>query len=64
MKKTIIYIASQILATTLCYTVIMWLLQVIFDKSTSFTFGLLIQGLIFAILYVPLSLWLSKRRKK
>lgn len=61
-KKTLIVIA-QALSLMLCYSLVLWLFNVIFDHNTSFEGKILAQGFVFAVLYIPVSWWLDKRMK-
>lgn len=60
MGKKILTFIMQVLVAMIGFTACMWLFQVIFDKESGFSIELLVQGLIFAIIYVPLAPWISK----
>lgn len=62
MSKKILTFIMQVLVAMIGFTSCMWLFQVIFDKESGFGIELLVQGLIFAIIYVPLAPQISRYR--
>ncbi len=64
--KIILSIVVQLTVMTILYTFAMWLLGVLFEHTSTFGWNLIIQGMIFSVIFVPISMWLNKRysRKK
>ena len=60
MSKKILNVVVQVVVMAVMYCVVMWLLNGIFDHEWAFTYRLLLQGLVFAILYVPASIRMSR----
>ncbi len=63
MRKKIITFILQVITVTACFTICMWLFNVVFDKESAFNVEMLLQGLVFSIIYVPLSSWWSARSR-
>lgn len=63
MKKIATF-AFQVIVTTIIFTVLSYLLNLISDGIKEFDWNLLVQGFIFAILYIPLSSWWMVKRSK
>ncbi len=63
-KQKIIIFVTQILVSTVIYTFLIWIFNLIFDKDSSFDFGMLFQGFLFSIIYVPFSRWMTDRKAK
>lgn len=57
MAKKILKFIFQVITTAVLFSAVYWLFKVIFDKTYSFSYEYLLQGLIFAIMYVPLMRW-------
>ncbi len=51
--KTIISVVVEMIVTALIFTGLMWAFGAIFDKKTGFDWSLLVQGALFAVIYVP-----------
>ena len=64
MTKKILKIVVQIVVTAIIYTITLWLFGYIFDGISAFDWMLLLQGLIFSIIFVPFSNWMSRRAEK
>ena len=64
MGKRIIAVLVHIIAVAIIYTLVLWLFNYIFDGNSAFGWTLMLQGLTFAVIYVPFSNWMSRRRKK
>lgn len=61
MSKKILNFVVYVVFMAVMYCVVMWLLNGIFEHEWAFTGRLLMQGLVFAIVYVPFSRWMSKK---
>lgn len=54
MKKAVTFLL-QVIFTTIIYTAVLYLWQLFDHETKQFDWTLLVQGLIFSILYVPLT---------
>lgn len=64
MKETIIIFVAQVAVVTVIYTGLLYLWGLMSDGTYSFDGSLLVQGLVFSIIYVPLSGWWKRRKKQ
>ncbi len=64
MIKDIKLFIIQIIVTSIIYGVMVWLFNVIFDNDAAFRWSILLQAIIFALLYVPISHKLDSNNKK
>lgn len=63
MKKAATF-AFQVIVTTVIYTACLYLWYLIDHGIKEFDWSLLVQGLLFSILYVPFSSWWNKKKGK
>lgn len=63
MKKVAIF-AIQIIVATIIFDACMYVFNLIDHGTKDFDWTLLIQGLIFAIIYVPFSNWWTKKKSQ
>ncbi len=63
MKKAATF-AFQVIVTTVIYTACLYLWYLIDHGIKEFDWSLLVQGLLFSILYLPLSSWWNKKKGK
>ncbi len=63
MGKKILMFCTQVIVTAIVYFVLLWLFHYIFEKETAFDWADLVQALIFAIIFVPISNWINRRKK-
>lgn len=61
MKKAFTF-ALQVIATMIIYTSVLYLWYLIDHGIKTFDWSLLVQGLIFSLIYVPFSNWWTKRK--
>lgn len=64
MGKIVLKFITRVLIMTLVYTCIMWGFKAAFDHDYAVSLDMLIQGAIFSLLYIPISLWDQRRKKK
>lgn len=64
MKKSVLDFVIQVVVTAVIYACILWLFDGIFDHEWAFSVELLVQSAVFAILFVPLSRWMTKWEAK
>ncbi len=64
MNNKVLSFIVQVVVTAVVFTFLVWLFGYIFDHVSTFDWGLLFQGAVFAIIYVPFSNWIASRRKK
>lgn len=62
MGKKILNFIIQVIETAVIYIVILWLFNIIFDKDYSFGWSLLLQGVIFSLIFVPISRWSTRKK--
>lgn len=63
MKKAATFI-FQVLVTTMIYTACLYLWYLLDHGVKEFDWTLIVQGLLFSILYVPFSNWWNKKKDK
>lgn len=63
MKKVVVFVA-QVLVATIVYTALLYLWYLFDHGEKEFDRSLLVQGLVFSIIYVLFSNWWNKRRRK
>ena len=63
MKKAATFI-FQVIVTTMIYTACMYLWYLLDHGVKEFDWTLIVQGLLFSILYVPFSNWWNKKKGK
>lgn len=63
MKKTATFI-FQVIVTTIIYTACLYLWYLLDHGVKEFDWTLIVQGLLFSILYVPFSNWWNKKKGK
>ena len=63
MAIKVINISVQIIVTAVIYAIMLWLFDYVFEDISAFGWRQLLQGLIFAVIFVPISNWMSKRDK-
>ncbi len=63
MKKAATF-AFQVIVTTVIYTACLYLWYLIDHGIKEFDWSLLVQGLLFSILYLPFSSWWNKKKGK
>ncbi len=63
MRKFVVFV-GQVLVTTVVYAALMYLWGLFDDGVREFDWGLLVQGLVFSIIYVLFSNWWNKRRSR
>ena len=61
MKKTATFV-FQVIVTTMIYTVCLYLWYLLDHGVKEFDWTLIVQGLLFSILYVPFSNWWNKKK--
>lgn len=64
MGKKVLTFIAQVLSTTVVFTFVLWLFNAAFDRNFAFSYEMLIQGLVFSILFVPFSRWRKAKAKK
>lgn len=63
MKKAATFV-FQVIVTTMIYTACMYLWYLLDHGVKEFDWTLIVQGLLFSILYVPFSNWWNKKKGK
>lgn len=63
MKKAATFI-FQVIVTTIIYTACLYLWYLLDHGVKEFDWTLIVQGLLFSILYVPFSNWWNKKKGK
>lgn len=63
MKKAVTFV-FQVIVTTMIYTVCLYLWYLLDHGVKEFDWTLIVQGLLFSILYVPFSNWWNKKKGK
>ncbi len=69
-KKTLIFIVTVIvfivtvIVLAIIFSFVYWLIGLIFHGDSTFDWTTLIQGLIFALIYVPLARYMRKKRSQ
>lgn len=63
MKKAATF-AFQVIVTTIIFSACMYVWQLIDHGIKGFDWSILVQGLLFSILYLPFSSWWNKKRAK
>lgn len=63
MKKAATFV-FQVIVTTMIYTVCLYLWYLLDHGVKEFDWTLIVQGLLFSILYVPFSNWWNKKKGK
>ncbi len=63
LQKFLISIGA-IIALTLCFAFVNWILNWIFEGVSNFNPKTIVQGFVFSIIYLPIQYWLSKRGQK
>lgn len=63
MKKAVVFI-GQVVVTTILYTASLYLWYLFDHGIKEFDWSLLVQGLLFSVLFVPFSNWWSKKNGK
>lgn len=62
-KKVIIFIV-QVIIITVCYGLVVWLFNVIFDNDSRITLEMIVSAIIFGIIWVPLSKLFQSKSKE
>lgn len=63
MKKAATFV-FQVIVTTMIYTACLYLWYLLDHGVKEFDWTLIVQGLLFSILYVPFSNWWNKKKGK
>lgn len=63
MKKAATFV-FQVIVTAIIYTVCLYLWYLLDHGVKEFDWTLIVQGLLFSILYVPFSNWWNKKKDK
>lgn len=63
MGRKVLMFCVQVIVTAIIYYVVLWLFHYISKDETVFDWADLVQALIFAIIFVPLSNWAQHRKK-
>lgn len=63
MKKAATFV-FQVIVTTMIYTACLYLWYLLDHGVKEFDWTLIVQGLLFSILYVPFSNWWNKKKDK
>lgn len=63
MKKAATFV-FQVIVTTMIYTVCLYLWYLLDHGVKEFDWTLIVQGLLFSVLYVPFSNWWNKKKGK
>ncbi len=63
MKKAVTFV-FQVIVTTMIYTACLYLWYLLDHGVKEFDWTLIVQGLLFSILYVPFSNWWNKKKGK
>lgn len=63
MKKAATFV-FQVIVTTIIYTACLYLWYLLDHGVKEFDWTLIVQGLLFSILYVPFSNWWNKKKGK
>ena len=64
MMKKVATFVFQVIVTTMIYTVCLYLWYLLDHGVKEFDWTLIVQGLLFSILYVPFSNWWNKKKGK
>ncbi len=64
MGKKVLSFVIEVVVGAAIYTLILWLFEVIFDTDTVFSSKMLIQGIVFSLLFVPFSRWQQRKASR
>lgn len=64
MMKKVATFVFQVIVTTMIYTACLYLWYLLDHGVKEFDWTLIVQGLLFSILYVPFSNWWNKKKGK
>ncbi len=62
MSKKILVFCLQVLALTLMFSFLYWLMGLLADGTRSFDWTILVQGLVFSLIFIPISNRIYRRR--